>query len=150
MSQNTLSRRNQLSSSVSTSSLPSAPRGVDSNSSIEQLTGKGQLFHGLGQFRQYCSQDSVQVNECSASDLKQPSDEEDDSFEEDDMGISDMAIDDNAIEGDGLRIHDEGTGENRELFYLQMTVKELIATERVYVKDLHDIVFVSIQFEQIM
>lgn len=148
-SQNTLSERNKLSQSFSTSSLPSAPRVNDpaynSLSGVEQLTGKGQLFHGLNSFQQYCSQDSVQSGESSLTDRKQRSDDGD-SCE----GDSELTADDNRASSEGeqeesFRQYD-GSNEDKETFQLSMTIKELIDTECVYVKDLRDVVFVSMDF----
>jgi hypothetical protein len=148
-SQNTLSERHKLSQSFSTSSLPSPPRVNDpaynSLSGVEHLTGKGQLFHDLNRFQQYCSQDSVQSADSSVTDRKQRSDDGD-SFE----GDSELTADDSRAVSEGeqeesFRQYD-GSGEDKGTFQLSMTIKELIDTERVYVRDLRDVVFVSMEF----
>jgi hypothetical protein len=141
-SQSTLSDRYKYAPSTHASLMRSTPHASDPSlsglSSMEQLTGKGQLFPGLNNFQIYRSQDSILSSESSQSDRQQFLDG--DSIDECDAG------DFSELTGDeSIAVRSEADCEDsRDSFHLNMTVRELIDTERIYVKDLRDVVFVSL------
>ena len=136
-SQTTLSDRHKLSQSLSSSSLPAPFRVYDS--SVESLTGKGQLFQS---FQSYGSQDSVLSN-----DRLQPSDVDSVDAFDTDVSSNVLSLDSREQNGKGPA---SSKADEKDSFHLNMTVKELLDTEQIYVKDLHDIVFVCIFFKEII
>jgi hypothetical protein len=96
------------------------------------LIGKGQLFDGFGSFdgrRKYQSQDSLQ----SANDLPPVA-----------TGNEQVATNARGHEDSMSICSNSSSNDDKDAFQLNMTVRELVDTERIYVKDLHDVVFVSL------